>query len=511
MNDRLSPGLTSRSAAVKARLDHPVIDTDVHVNDYTPVLEDYVQQYGGGKLVDALRRVLGSRFNTRSDGKDWYQQTDAERRYHRTMRSPWWARVTRNTLDLATYTLPELLYERLSEQGSDYSVLFPNDVLAPLGAGEFRQPLHRALNHFHADQYRRYADRLTPVAGIPLNTPQEGIEELEFAVKALGLKVINISGGVRRPIRDVADRYPAAEHPLVAKHAHYIDFYGIDSEHDYDPFWAKVVELGVPVTTHYGSQGWTGRNSISNYMFNHIGHFADGSQAFAKALFFGGVTRRFPGLRVALLEGGADWGAHVFTHLLDRWDKRNREAVQNYNPAHVDVDLLEDLFRRYGQEVLGDRPLVRESLVRDCLGISALPHSREPVGDETDDFLLAGIERPEDIRARWVDPFYFGSEADDRTVAAAFNDKLNPLGVKVNAIWSSDVGHWDVPELTEPLAESRDLVDAGVISEADFRSWVFENPYRFYTEANPDFFRGTRIETLLSGHQVSADSAEVRS
>ncbi len=47
--------------------------------------------------------------------------------------------------------------------------------------------LTRAINHFHADIYKPYADRLTPVAAIPLNTPQEGIEELEFAQK-LGLK-----------------------------------------------------------------------------------------------------------------------------------------------------------------------------------------------------------------------------------------------------------------------------------------------------------------------------------
>ncbi|MBV7482938.1 amidohydrolase family protein [Bordetella sp. BOR01] len=499
MNDRLVTAHASRSVAVKAGLDFPVIDTDVHVNDYTPLLEDYVQQYGGGKLVDALRKALGSRFNTRSNGRDWYQQTQEERRYHRTLRSPWWARVTRNTLDLATYTLPELLSERLAEQGADYSVLFPNDVLAPLGAGqEHRQALHRAINHFHADQYRKYSDRLTPVAGIPLHTPQEGIEELEFAVKTLGLKVINIAGGVRRPIRAIADKYPAAEHPELAKHAAYIDFYGIDSEHDYDPFWAKVVELGVPVTTHYGSQGWTGRHSISNYMYNHIGHFADGSQAFAKALFFGGVTRRFPGLRVALLEGGADWGAHVFTHLLDRWDKRNRDAVQNYNPAHADLDLLEELYERYGKDVTQGRPVDRSTLLRDTLGISALPHSREPNEDEIDDFALAGIEAPEDIKSRWVDNFYFGSESDDRTVSAAFNDKLNPLGVKVNAIWSSDIGHWDVPDLTEPLAESWDLVEQGVISAADFKSWVFSNPYRFYTEANPDFFAGTAVERKLA-------------
>ena len=46
-------------------------------------------------------------------------------------------------------------------------------------------------------------------------------------------------------------------------------------------------------------------------------------------------------------------------------------------------------------------------------------------------------------------------------MAHAFNDKANPLGVKINAIYSSDVGHWDVPDLTEVLAESRALVDDG--------------------------------------------------
>jgi predicted TIM-barrel fold metal-dependent hydrolase len=506
MNDRLSRIHASRSAAVKATLDYPVIDTDVHVNDYTPVLEDYVQHYGGSKLVDALRKALGSRFSTRATGnKDWYQQTPKERAYNRTLRSPWWARVTRNTLDLATYTLPELLNERLAEQGADYSVLFPNDVLAPLGAkGDDRTALHRAINHFHADQYRKYADRLTPVAGIPLNTPQEGIEELEFAVKTLGLKVINIAGGVKRPIRAIADKYPAAEHPEIAKHAYYIDFYGIDSDYDYDPFWAKVVELGVPVTTHYGSQGWTGRHSISNYMYNHIGHFADGSQAFAKALFFGGVTRRFPGLRVALLEGGADWGSHVYTHLVDRWEKRNRVAIQNYNPANTDLALLKSLFERYGADFIKGRDTAGDRLLRDSLGISALPHSREPQGEELDDFAAAGIEKVEDIRDRWVNSFYFGSEADDRTVAAAFNDRVHPLKVKINAIWSSDIGHWDVPDLTEPLAESWDLVEQGVLSAEDFKAFVFGNPYRFYTEANAGFFEGTQVQAKLAGPAARA-------
>jgi len=44
-----------------------------------------------------------------------------------------------------------------------------------------------------------------------MTTPQEAIEELEFAVNTLGLKVANIPGGVKRPIKAIADKYPAAQ------------------------------------------------------------------------------------------------------------------------------------------------------------------------------------------------------------------------------------------------------------------------------------------------------------
>ena len=60
------------------------------------------------------------------------------------------------------------------------------------------------------------------------------------------------------------------------------------------------------------------------------------------------------------------------------------------------------------------------------------------------------------------------------------------------------MGHWDVPDLTDPLAESWDLVQEGVLSEDDFQAYVFGNPYKFYTEANPDFFQGTVIESKVA-------------
>jgi hypothetical protein len=496
-NSELSP-----SAAIKARLDFPVIDTDIHTNDYSPAIEDYVANYGGNQLVDQLRKVSESRIERGgiSNGKNWYEQTPEERQYYRSIRAPWWGRVTKNTLDVATYHLPELLYERQAEQGSDYSVLFPNNVLAPLGVKdkESRTLLQRAVNHYHADLYRKYSDRLTPVAGIPLNTPEEGIAELEFAVNTLGLKAINIAGSVRRPIPALADKFPADQYPELQKYISYQDFYGLDSEYDYDPFWAKVVELGVPVLTHYGSQGWVGRSSISSYMFNHIGHFADGSEAFAKSLFFGGVTRRFPKLRVGMLEGGADWGARVYIHLVDRWSKRSREGLKNYDPAEIDRALLTELFAKHGKDLSQGRSIEGEDLVRDTLGARYARDARQPRPEELEDFAAAGIESVEDIKSRWVDNFFFGSESDDRTVAHAFNDKANPLGVKINAIYSSDVGHWDVPDLTQVLAESYALVEEGAISESDFKAWVFDNPYKLYTEANANFFKGTAVEAKLA-------------
>jgi predicted TIM-barrel fold metal-dependent hydrolase len=494
----------SRSAAVKAQLDFPVIDNDVHTVEFGPLLEDYIAQYGGSKVVDEFRAHLARGLNYANNA--WYNSTPQERRDKRFHRPAFWILPTRNSYDLATVSLPKLLDERLAEQGTDYAVLYPNIALFPHNSGreDLRRSLARAINHYHADIYRNYRHRLSPVATIPLHTPEEGIEEVEFAVKELGFNTIVIPGAIRRPVRAVADKYPFRFHPEVGHHAHWLDFYGIDSEYDYDPFWAKVIELGVNPTTHSGSQGWSARASISNYMNNHIGHFADANEALAKALFFGGVTRRFPQLRLGLLEGGSAWAANVYSHLIDRFEKRNRDSVHNYDPELLDEDVLNAFYQQYGSELFDGRTYSKDDIAQHALGITRASRTQPQKLEEIDDFALAGIERIEDIRDRFVPNFYLGNEADDRTVAAAFNTKVNPLGVKLNAYWSSDSGHWDVPDLTETLAQTWDLVEEGVITRDDFKDLVFNNPYRFYTANNPDFFKGTAVEARLAKHEQRA-------
>ncbi len=115
-------------------------------------------------------------------------------------------------------------------------------------------------------------------AVIPLHAPEEGIAELEHA-KALGHKVAQIPAYVRRPVPDIAERYPE-----IASRVTYLDHFGIDSAYDYDPFWAQCVELGFAVAEHSGGMGFDDRRSISNYMYNHMGHFAAAGEVLCKSL-----------------------------------------------------------------------------------------------------------------------------------------------------------------------------------------------------------------------------------
>ncbi|HEV8715753.1 MAG TPA: amidohydrolase family protein [Candidatus Binatia bacterium] len=475
----------SKSAAVRARLTHPVIDSDGHTVEFEPAVLDYLQQIGGPRTVERYKTERTNGMASSLGGMlRWHRLTPAERRDQRATIPPWWALPTKNTLDRATAMLPKLLYGRLDEMGLDVTVVYPTfGLLVPhLDDEEIRRAACRAFNAYHADVFREYNDRIIPVALIPMHTPQEAIEELEYAVKTLGMKAVMMAGHVLRPVPAVAHTTPDA-----ARYAYWLDTFCLDSEYDYDPVWAKCVELKVAPTFHSAAMGWGSRTSISNYMYNHIGHFAEAGEAVCKALFFGGVTRRFPTLKFAFLEGGVSTGARIYADLLARWKKRNPTAIENYNPANLNAELLLDLCKRYGGRVT-------EGKLDQLSKASGTTINTKAAPDTVNDFRLCGVEKEEDIRDLFIPPFYFGCEADDPMNATAFNTKANPFGVKIQAVFSSDIGHWDVPDMTEVTEEAYEMVEHGVITEADFRDFVFTNPTTLWTGMNPDFFKGTVVE-----------------
>jgi hypothetical protein len=111
-----------------------------------------------------------------------------------------------------------------------------------------------------------------------------------------------------------------------------------------------------------------------------------------------------------------------------------------------------------------------------------------------DEFAACGIESPEDIARLFAPNFAFGCEADDPLVHHGFDRSGLPFGVQLSALFGSDIGHWDVPDMRDVLHEAYELVEEGRLDADQFRAFTFENVARFYTDTNPDFFRGTAVE-----------------
>ena len=117
--------------------------------------------------------------------------------------------------------------------------------------------------------------------------------------------------------------------------------------------------------------------------------------------------------------------------------------------------------------------------------------------EQLDDFAACNIQKASDIRDLFVPNFYFGCEADDPVNSWAFRSNVNPYGARINAIFGSDIGHFDVPDMTAVLPEAYEGVEDGIITEEDFSDFVFGNPIRLWTDMNPNFFKGTAVESQV--------------
>jgi predicted TIM-barrel fold metal-dependent hydrolase len=487
----------SQSAIIREKLDHPIIDSDGHTAEFEPILFDYLREVGGSRTVDRLLALPDSPLAFR-----WYKLSPQERRDQRQIRPHFWVHPAANTLDRATSSLPKLLYQRLDEMGLDFTIIYPSIglFLGHLGDDELRAVACRALNKLHADTFREYADRMTPVAVVPMHSPVEAIAELEYSVRTLGLRAALMPGYVRRPVAAALRKSPEA-----ARYAFWLDVIGLDSEYDYDPLWAKCLQLKIAPTFHSSSVGLFTRSSISNFTFNHIGHFAAAGEAVCKALFFGGVTRRFPGLTFSFLEGGVAWGCTLLADLVGHWEKHNAQIAQLYNPARLDQALMERLFREYSPAAYRGRMPYRTEFRSNLLW------GREEKPEDIDEWVHCGVERKEDIQDLFVPRFFFGCEGDDPMTALAFDTRKNTFGARLNVLYSSDLGHYDLPDMRDAAKEAWELVERALINEQDFRDFVFTNAVLAKTRVNPDFYKGTIVEdaatSVTKGYKPEAPVA----
>jgi len=448
-------------AAIREQLNHPIIDADGHLTEFMPLVRDYVREVGGADLAESFHQLTR---NVWQSGKGFRP-----------------VRVfnglpAKNTLDRMTSTLPELLYARLDEIGIDFALLYPSFGLLAMyhPDAEMRQVTARALNRYCAENFEGFRDRLEPVAVIPMFTPEEAISELDYAVGDLGLKCAVMSGVIPR-----FESRDGREEPWV-------DTLGHESLYDYDPVWSKCMDLGVVPAFHGIGYGWGSRISATNYVYNHLGNFGAAQEAVLRSLVIGGVPRRFPDLRMTFLEGGVSWACQLFADLLSHFEKRNKEAVTAFDDRFLDIDLATDLFATYGH---GPMSGMASRFERSARRAATAPD--HPAG--YDDFAESLINGPGDIVDMFSRQFYFGCEADDPLNSLAFRRDLVPQGIRLNAVFASDIGHWDVTNVRDVLPEAWELVEHEQISRQDFFEFSCGSVARMLTSMNPDFFKGTVV------------------
>jgi predicted TIM-barrel fold metal-dependent hydrolase len=463
-------------AAIRNRIDHPIIDSDGHLIEYLPLVRDFLVEEAGESLATGFDRMVRSAASR-------VEVPEPERRRQLGIHSSAvWGIPTRNTLDRATVMLPELLYKRLDEIGVDFAVLYPTYGLTvtALPNAELRCAFARALNRYYAEVYADYRDRLEPVAAIPTFNPEEAITELDHAVGELGLKAVMFGGTIPRPYDDTPN-----------SPGRWIDTLGHDSLYDYDPVWRRCEELGVAPTFHSGGQGWGTRMSTTNNSYNQVGNFAAADEGTCRSLVFGGVPMRFPRLRFAFQEGGVAWAAALVAGIIGHWEKRNIEAIQHYNPANLDRDLLGRLFEEYATGGIAEQ----RSRLDDGLAMLSDPDELERDVEMFGESRITGVDDLLDI---FANRFFFGCEADDPMNVLAFSPSLIPGEVTLPAVFASDIGHWDVRDIREVVPEAYELVEEGHMDESHFRAFVFDNPVRLWTGMNPRFFEGTAVESAAS-------------
>jgi predicted TIM-barrel fold metal-dependent hydrolase len=177
----------------------------------------------------------------------------------------------------------------LEREGIVAEVLFPdfqNSNEPPWGAAfpfpdttpQLRRAGARIFNRWLADFCSRLPGRRAGVAIIQPHEIDAAVRDVHRVVQA-GLASIML------PTGDLA----------------------LPSYHDerYDPLWAACVDTGLPVTFHSGGTPWEGYGSHAMWVTKF--EFMWWARRPLWELILGGVFERFPDLRVAFTEQGADW------------------------------------------------------------------------------------------------------------------------------------------------------------------------------------------------------------
>jgi aminocarboxymuconate-semialdehyde decarboxylase len=199
--------------------------------------------------------------------------------------------------------------------------------------------LAREVNEGIAQLVADTPDRFVGMGSVPLQNAELAIKELEYCVKKLGMKGIEICTNVNG--KNLTD--PSLK---------------------LDKFFARCEELGVVIFMH--PLGWTQADRLTNHYFNNvIGNPLDSTVAVSH-LIFDGVLQRYPKLKFVVAHGGG-FIAHYWARMDHAWRARAdcRTVIKKppscylekfyFDSITFDPEMLKRLIQKYGADhvVLG--------------------------------------------------------------------------------------------------------------------------------------------------------------
>jgi predicted TIM-barrel fold metal-dependent hydrolase len=220
---------------------------------------------------------------------------------------------------------PAARLELLDDQGVHRALMFP--TLANLVEHELRDDpeltvavIHALNQWMHEEWTFNYRDRIFPTPVITLPLLEAAMDELDFVLER-GARVVLIRPAPVKGFRG----WRSFALP------------------EFDPFWAKVEAAGIAVCFHasfpplteyvamWEPQATDNAFKASPFKVVALGH-REVEDAIASMICHGTLTR-FPNLRIASVENGADWVGHLLASL----DRVHGQMPQEFKEHPVDV------------------------------------------------------------------------------------------------------------------------------------------------------------------------------
>jgi predicted TIM-barrel fold metal-dependent hydrolase len=230
--------------------------------------------------------------------------------------------------------------ELMDELGIEQSFMFP--TLASLveerfaDDAELTHVIIHALNQWMHEHWSfDYENRIFAVPIITLPIVERALEELEYVV-GLGAKAVLV--------RPAPVPGPNGRRSFALP--------------EFDPFWSRVSELGIPVCLHASDDGysrhlseWEGRKTEQR-AFEHQSNFISAAMKYRSvedtmlSLIGHGCLTRHPDLKIITVENGSSWVPHLLSHLesvykrtQDRWEEHPVDTFRRniwVHPFHED-------------------------------------------------------------------------------------------------------------------------------------------------------------------------------